>query len=173
MSGAAGAARVPGLVWRCVAFDALSARELQCIYMARQRVFTLEQDCAFLDADGFDELAHHLAAWLPSEREPLAYARLLPPGAKYLEASIGRVLTAGSVRGRGLGRELMARALAQVDSTWPGSPVRIAAQSRLEAFYASLGFVAVGAPYLEDGIDHTEMVRASGPAGASLPVASG
>jgi ElaA protein len=37
--------------------------------------------------------------------------------------------------------------------------VRISAQTRLEAFYASLGFVAVGPPYLEDGVDHTEMLR--------------
>jgi len=147
------------LAWRCVAFEALTPRELQFIYMARQRVFTLEQGCAFLDADGFDELAHHLAAWSPSDAEPLAYARLLPPGAKYADASIGRVLTSLAMRGRGLGRELMVRALALVESTWPGSAVRISAQTRLEAFYASLGFVAAGAPYVEDGIDHTEMVR--------------
>jgi ElaA protein len=28
----------------------------------------------------------------------------------------------------------------------------------LERFYAEFGFVAVGAPYLEDGIDHIEML---------------
>ena len=54
------------------------------------------------------------------------------------------------------------RALVFVESTWPGAAVRISAQSRLEAFYASLGFVAVGPPYLEDGVDHTEMLRPAG-----------
>jgi len=39
--------------------------------------------------------------------------------------------------------------------------VRISAQTHLETFYASFGFVAVGPPYLEDGIDHTEMLRAA------------
>ena len=155
--GPAGAARA--LEWRCVAFDALTPRALQSIYMARQRVFAVEQACAFLDADGLDELAEHLAAWLPDEREPLAYARLLPPGARYVEASIGRVLTASCARGQGLGRELMVRALARVATTWPGSGIRISAQTRLEAFYASLGFSAAGPPYLEDGVDHTEMLR--------------
>ena len=173
MSSAHAAGSITELVWRSVPFDALSVRQLQSIYMARQRVFTVEQGCAFLDADGFDELAHHFAAWLPSEREPLAYARLLPPGAKYLEASIGRVLTGMSVRGRGLGRELMLRALAQVDSTWPGSPVRIAAQARLEAFYASLGFAVAGARYLEDGIEHAEMLRPGELRVASLPPPGG
>ena len=39
--------------------------------------------------------------------------------------------------------------------------MRISARTHLETFYASFGFVAVGPPYLEDGIDHTEMLRAA------------
>ena len=128
--------------------------------MARQEVFAIEQHCAYLDVDGLDERAYHLAAWSPLQREPLAYARLLEPGAKYAEPSIGRVLTTAAARGRGLGRELMVRALAHAAATWPGVGVRIGAQSRLESFYASLGFVVAGPRYLEDGIDHTEMLRA-------------
>ena len=155
--------------WRVVPFDALSPRELQYIYMARQAVFSVEQQCAFMDADGLDERAYHLAAWSPAQREPLAYARLLEPGAKYAEPSIGRVITTAAARGRGLGRETMVRALAHAAEIWPGAAVRIAAQSRLEGFYASLGFVIASPRFLEDGIDHTEMVRpASGsPFGAT------
>ena len=148
------------LTWRCVPFDSLGPRELQAIHRARQRVFVVEQSCFFLDADDLDELAHHLAAWARDDAEPVAYARLLPPRSKYAEASIGRVLTSRDMRGRGVGRELMARALALVAAIWPGAGVRISAQTRLETFYASLGFVAVGPPYLEDGVEHTEMLRA-------------
>jgi len=154
------AAVVAAATWRVVPFDSLSLHELQCIYMARQAVFVVEQRCAFRDADGLDERAHHLAAWSPIQREPLAYARLLEPGAKFAEASIGRVLTTTAARRRGLGRETMVRALAHAAVIWPGVAVRICAQSRLEAFYASLGFVVAGPRYLEDGIDHTEMVHA-------------
>ena len=49
-------------------------RELQYIYMARQKVFAIEQPCAYLDADGFDEQAFHLAAWssvLRPSRSPM------------------------------------------------------------------------------------------------------
>jgi len=152
-------------VWRVVPFDALTARELQYIYMARQAAFVVEQQCAFMDADGLDERAHHLAAWSASQREPVAYARLLEPGAKYAEASIGRVVTTAAARGRGWGRETMVRALAHAAATWPGVPVRIAAQSRLEGFYASLGFVVAGPRFLEDGIDHTEMLHSDLSAG--------
>jgi ElaA protein len=159
MRGASPAGPELALVWRITAFDALTPRELQAIYMARQKVFAIEQNCVYLDVDGFDERALHLAAWSPLQREPAAYARLLEPGAKYAEASIGRVLTVGVGRGRGLGRMLMLRALERAAATWPEIAVRIGAQTRLESFYASLGFVAIGPPYLEDGIDHTEMLR--------------
>ncbi len=147
------------LVWRCCRFDALTVRELQFIYMARQNVFAVEQQCAFLDADGLDEQAFHLAAWSPRHREPMAYARLLDPGAKYAEASMGRVITSAPARGIGLGRELVARAIACAEESWPGGAIRISAQARLATFYAGFGFVAVGPPYLQDGIDHTEMLR--------------
>jgi ElaA protein len=158
-SDQAATARDMELTWQLSAFDSLSPRQLQNIYMARQAVFAIEQGCAFMDADGFDERAHHLAAWSTSHREPLAYARLLEPGAKYVDASIGRVLTTAPARGRGFGRETVARALAHVAELWPGAAVRISAQSRLESFYADFGFAAVGPRYLEDGIDHTEMLR--------------
>ena len=146
-------------VWRWCRFDDLSVRELQHIYAARQRVFAIEQQCIYLDVDGCDESAWHLAAWSPAQREPLAYARVLDPGAKYEEASIGRVVTVGAGRGIGLGRELVARAIAAADELWPGGAIRISAQTRLERFYAGFGFVPIGAPYLEDGIPHIEMLR--------------
>lgn len=167
MNGAVAAIDQPPPLWRFMPFESLTVRELQYIYMARQEVFSVEQQCAFLDADGLDERAYHLAAWSPLQREPLAYARLLEPGAKYAEASIGRVMTTAAARGRGFGRETMVRALAHAADTWPGGAVRISAQSRLEAFYESFGFVVASPRYLEDGIDHTEMVHAAPAAGLS------
>jgi ElaA protein len=152
------------LAWRWCRFDDLSVRELQNIYTARQRVFSLEQQCIYLDADGCDESAWHLAAWSPAQREPLAYARVLDPGVKYAEVSIGRVITVGAGRGRGLGRALVTRSIVLTREAWPGMAIRISAQTRLERFYADFGFVAVGEPYLEDGIDHTEMLLGPGAA---------
>ena len=149
--------------WRLSDFESLAARELQYIYMARQAVFAVEQHCAFMDADGFDEQAWHLAAWSTSHRQPLAYARLLEPGVKYVEPSLGRVLTTAPGRGSGLGRETVRRALVHAATLWPRQGVRISAQSRLEGFYAGFGFAVVGERYLEDGIEHTEMLRPAEP----------
>jgi ElaA protein len=157
------------LHWRLRAFDELRPWELARLLRARQEVFVLEQQCLYLDADGVDEHAHHLSAWAldpdnPASRTragmqvPLALARLVAPGVKYAEASIGRVITTGAARGTGLGRELMRRALAACRHLHPGVAVRISAQSRLEAFYASMGFTIESERYLEDGIPHTEML---------------
>jgi ElaA protein len=154
-----GAVVIDDVDWRWRRFEALGVRELQYIYAARQQVFAIEQQCIYLDADGCDEHAFHLAAWSAAQREPLAYARVIDPGVKYLEdVSIGRVITTGAGRGRGIGRELMARAIAHAKAVWPEAAIRISAQTRLERFYLGFGFARVGPPYLEDGIDHTEML---------------
>ncbi len=146
-------------VWRWCRFDELSVFELDAIYRARQQVFAVEQACGYLDADGFDAVSLHLAAWGASREVPLAYARVVRPGHKYAEPSIGRVVTTAAVRGTGLGRELVRRAVAHCGDAFPGHGIRISAQARLERFYADAGFAAVGASYLEDGIAHTEMLR--------------
>jgi ElaA protein len=59
-----------------------------------------------------------------------------------------------------LGRVLMREGLARAARLFPGAPVRIAAQQRLEAFYATLGFRTASAPFDEDGIPHVEMLHA-------------
>lgn len=149
------------LSWRACRFDELSVFDLDAIYRARQQVFSIEQECIYLDADGFDVESLHLAAWSPAHTVPLAYARVVRPGLKYAEPSIGRVITTAPGRGTGLGRELVRRAMAMSRQAFPGHGIRISAQTRLEAFYAEAGFVAVGAPYMEDGIPHTEMLLAA------------
>ena len=145
--------------WRWCRFDQLDVLELDAIYRARQQVFSIEQQCVYLDADGIDAHAFHLAAWSSDRDMPLAYARVVHPGRKYPEPSIGRVITVAAARGTGLGRELVRRAIGRCGEAFAGQAIRISAQTRLERFYAELGFVAVGAPYIEDGIAHTEMLR--------------
>lgn len=144
--------------WRCCPFDELGARELQRIHMARQQVFVVEQNCVYLDADEADETCWHLAAWRDGTAELLAYARIVPPGVKYAESSIGRVITSAAARGTGLGRELVRRAVDQAQALFPGRGIRISAQAHLARFYAGFGFATVGEEYLEDGIPHIEML---------------
>lgn len=143
--------------WHCLPFDRLAPRELQAIHVARQQVFVIEQACLFQDADEADAASLHL--WASERGELLAYARIVAPGIKYADASIGRVLTTRRARGAGLGRALLDRAIAQCRAAHPGCAIVISAQLRLERFYADAGFMREGGDYLEDGQPHLQMRR--------------
>ena len=145
------------ITWRCAHFDQLSAREFHDILQARAAVFVVEQDCAFQDVDGADPACEHLVG--RDDGKIVAYCRLVPPGIKYPEPSIGRVITAKSARRTGAGRALMAMAVERVEALWPGHRIRIGAQQYLERFYGGYGFVQSSDPYDEDGIRHIEMIR--------------
>lgn len=143
-------------IWR--SFAELTADELYDIFVLRQTVFVVEQNCAYLDADGWDRRSRHLYA-RDASGLMIAYLRLLEPGVKYDEPSIGRVITHPSVRRAGMGRALMAEGLRGAAKYFPGAAIRIGAQSWAEKFYGSLGFRRVGEEYLEDDILHREMIR--------------
>ena len=144
------------LEWRLATFDRLAASELYALLQLRTEVFVMEQNCIFQDMDGTDDQAAHLLG--TQEGQLVAYARLFPAGVKFAEASIGRVVTRASSRGQGLGHLLILRAIAAVQTLWGAQPIRIGAQARLKAYYSQHGFVDVGMPFIEDGIDHIEMV---------------
>lgn len=145
------------ITWRFVSFDALTARELYAVLQLRSQVFVVEQDCVFQDMDGADAQAMHLLGMRGGRLA--AYARCFAGGVKFLEASIGRVITHESVRGSGAGHVLMKQAIASLTRQWGAQAIRIGAQARLEQFYRQHGFVKTGAPYIEDGIPHIEMLR--------------
>jgi ElaA protein len=143
--------------WQWYVLSEFSTYELYAIMQARMQVFIVEQACAYQDLDGFDSGAQHLVGW--SDNSVAAYLRVLEPNPRFAERSIGRVITTQAFRGRGLGREILARALDRLDDRFPSDPVRISAQAHLEHFYAAFGFAPASAPYDEDGIPHIEMLR--------------
>jgi ElaA protein len=147
----------PAVRFELRAFDDLSPRELHDALALRQRVFVVEQACLYQDVDGKDPNALHLLG--RDETSALvAYARILPPGARFDVAAIGRVVVAPEHRGQGLARTLMLEAI-RIARDHHGPRVALSAQAHLEAFYASLGFVRVGDVYDEDGIPHVDMRR--------------
>lgn len=153
--------------WTWKEFEALTARELYALLALRAAVFIVEQNCPYQDADGVDPMCRHLIGWRGAEA--VACLRLVPPGIKCAEASLGRVVSAQSVRGSGVGRALFAEGVKEAERVYPGQPIRIGAQAYLERFYSSFGFKTVSAPYLEDGIPHVEMLRAETPGSTAAP----
>jgi ElaA protein len=138
-------------------FAELSPHELYAILELRARVFVVEQTCAYNDLDGHDQNARHL--WITGKSGLVAYARILPPGEKFEEASLGRIISAKEARGTGAGRAIVAAAIASIERLHGKVAIRISAQAYLEKFYGDFGFVRRGEGYLEDGIPHLEMLR--------------
>lgn len=145
-----------GLIWKIKNFSELSTEELYKILAIRQKVFVVEQECYYLDADNYDQKAVHL--WAEQNGEILAYLRVFPENIKYKEASIGRVLTALSVRNKNLGKTLVSFSLQIILNQFKTKSVRISAQDYLIKFYGNFGFKDTGKKYMEDDIPHTEML---------------
>lgn len=136
-------------------FASLSNHALYELLRLRSEVFVVEQHCAYLDPDDKDYEALHVLGH--HQGKLVAYARLLPPGVSYPEASIGRVATRQSARHMGFGRELMEYCITQTLQQFDTREVVISAQAYLEAFYSSLGFVTESDSYMEDDIPHIQM----------------
>jgi ElaA protein len=134
----------------------LDVRLLYELLRLRVEVFVVEQACPYGELDGRDleEGARHY--WLSGDgwgAPVLGCLRLLEEQDDTFR--IGRVCTARSVRGRGLGRQLMDAALAEVGDT----PCVLDAQEHLAGLYRGYGFVAAGPAYEWDGVTHLPMRR--------------
>ena len=143
--------------WALIKFDDLTALELYKIMQLRNEVFVVEQNCVYQDADNKDLQGFHFLGW--DNDKLVAYTRLLPPGLAFEEPSIGRVVTSPSVRKSGIGRELMIQSIDRIQKIYGELPIKIGAQLYLQKFYTSLGFVQTSDIYLEDNIEHIEMVK--------------
>ncbi|MFK8045093.1 MAG: GNAT family N-acetyltransferase [Crocinitomicaceae bacterium] len=138
------------------AFSDLATADLYDILKLRTNVFVVEQNCPYPELDDKDKDGIHV--YCKDENEMLAVARILPAGISYKEWSFGRIATHKKSRGTGLGKELMTACMNFMKLNHPAESVRISAQSHLEKFYGSFGFVSTGKNYLEDGIPHIEML---------------
>lgn len=138
-------------------FQELNVSELYELLRLRSEVFVVEQNCVFLDMDYKDQQCYHVLLFC--EGKLAAYSRLVPPGLSYKEVSIGRVISSPAFRGMGMGKKIMELSIQECQEIFGKKDVRIGAQVYATKFYTSLGFVAEGDPYDEDGIAHIEMVR--------------
>ena len=136
-------------------FDELSLDDLYAILNLRQKVFIVEQDCPYIDADYTDQDAFHLLGYQGNNL--IAYLRAFKPGIKYEGSSMGRIVTEKNSRGIGLGKEIIKEGVRFLKKEYPSYEIVISAQHRLQHFYIELGFISRGDVYLEDNIDHIQM----------------
>jgi len=150
------------LRWDITCFQELSVSQFFDVLQLRVNVFVVEQQCAYPELDEHDRHAEtrHLSGYDES-RQLIAYARILPAGLSFPEVSLGRFVVRKDARGQGIGHQLLSEALKEIQTSWPGHAIRISAQDYLENFYGQYGFTRASDVYLEDGIRHVEMVKAS------------
>lgn len=142
--------------WHCKYFTELSVEQLYDILQLRSEVYVVEQQCIFLDMDGIDKRCYHLFGY--QQNNLVACCRLIAPDISYLhKASIGRVANAASVRGKGVGKQMMHLAIEKCKQLFPSVSIKIGAQLYLKNWYGSFGFTPCGDTYLEDGIEHIHM----------------
>lgn len=142
--------------WNIKKFNQLKVEEIYKILALRNKVFIVEQECAYLDCDDKDLNSYHLFS--EENGEVVAYLRILEKGVSYDEISIGRVAVNKNYRGKGISREMMLKAIEFIENNLKEDTIKIQAQAYLLNFYSSLGFKAVSEEYLEDNIPHIDML---------------
>lgn len=138
-------------------FDELTNKELYEILQMRERIFVVEQNCPYLDADGVDLNSYHVM--LKDGEELVAYLRVIDKGARLEEVSIGRVITLKSRRREGLGSIIMREGIRVAKEKFGAKKIKIGAQAYAVPFYEGVGFKALpNGNYIEDNQPHVYMI---------------
>lgn len=171
---------IEGLRTDVVPFDALDARTLYALVHLRDLVFIVGQRIsAVCEVDGEDPDATHVLAWGPLPRrgwegaeapapleaslralaDPRGGGRCLVGTARLFlgddPVRVGRVAVHPWVQRRGVGAHVMS----VVHDALAGRRAVMHAQRHLEGWYARLGWVRDGEPFVEAEIPHVTMVR--------------
>ena len=127
-------------------------QDAERLLAVRRAVFVREQGVAEqIEVDGHDPACRHVGAALP-DGSLAGTLRISPQG------KIGRLAVLPAWRGRGLGRQLMAKAL-MLAAAGGLEQTHLHAQVRAMAFYRKLGYQPEGEVFVEAGIPHQRMVR--------------
>jgi predicted GNAT family N-acyltransferase len=128
-------------------------RDESAIASIRDDVFVRELGVpAALERDGRDAACEHAIAE-DADGHAIGCARLLADG------SIGRLAVRPDWRGRGVGGALLER-LVEIAAARGQTRVVLNAQTNACDFYTRHGFVRVGEPWIEGGLEHVAMQRA-------------
>ena len=132
----------------------LNPIEFYQVLKLRIDTFVVEQERIYHELDAKDlEEVHVFHTNEGGEID--AYARVFVEGEHLV---FGRVVTAKSSRGKGLGGQLIREILSFCAEKWPGKEIKIEAQEQVVVLYEKYGFEAVGQPFLFESTPHLTMV---------------
>lgn len=142
--------------WQTKNYEFLSKDELYSILKFRIAIFMLEQNSLYEDLDNQDQSAAHFLGY--DNHQLIAYGRVNIDSKKHA-AVIRRICIHESYRKQKLGKTLMEKVMKYVNHQKNLQYAELDAQSRLQKFYESFGFIAEGAPYDDSGVMHIRMVK--------------
>lgn len=132
----------------------LDTLEFYKILKLRIDTFVVEQERIYHELDEKDLTAVHIFH-VNEQEEVDTYVRVFEEGEKVV---FGRLVTAPSARGKGLGNSLVEEILLLCEKKWPRKMIEIEAQEQVVGLYEKFGFVTRGAPFIFESTPHIKMI---------------
>ena len=136
-------------------YNELSKDQFFDILKLRIEIFVVEQSCYYQELDDEDKEAFHVSIY--NNGIIVAVGRIIP-NLNNREVKIGRIAVRMNQRKKGLASTMMEDMLNFISKKYGDFSVLLSAQTYLIKFYQSYGFNEIGDTYLEDGIEHINMV---------------
>ena len=136
-------------------YNDLSKDQFFDILKLRIEIFVVEQCCYYQELDNEDKEAFHVSIYY--DGIIVAVGRIIP-NLHNKEVKIGRIAVKIEHRKKGLAYKMMKDIMNFISKKYKNFSVLLSAQTYLIEFYQSFGFKEIGNTYLEDGIEHINMV---------------
>ena len=136
-------------------YNDLSKDQFFDILKLRIEIFVVEQCCYYQELDNEDKEAFHVSIY--NDGIIVAVGRIIP-NLHNKEIKIGRIAVKMEHRKKGLAYKIMKDIMNFISKKYKNFSVLLSAQTYLIEFYQSFGFKEIGNTYLEDGIEHINMV---------------
>ena len=136
-------------------YNDLSKDQFFDILKLRIEIFVVEQCCYYQELDDEDKVAFHVSIY--NDGIIVAVGRIIP-NFYNKEVKIGRIAVKMEYRKKGLAYKMMKDIMNFISKKYKNFSVLLSAQTYLIEFYQSFGFKEIGSMYLEDGIEHINMV---------------
>ena len=136
-------------------YNDLSKDQFFDILKLRIEIFVVEQCCYYQELDNEDKEAFHVSIY--NDGIIVAVGRIIP-NLHNKEVKIGRIAVKIEHRKKGLAYKMMKDIMNFISKKYKNFSVLLSAQTYLIEFYQLFGFKEIGNTYLEDGIEHINMV---------------
>ncbi|WP_297664393.1 GNAT family N-acetyltransferase [uncultured Streptococcus sp.] len=141
-------------MWHKKYLQELDTLEFYKILKLRIDTFVVEQERIYHELDEKDLKAVHIFHVNKQEKID-AYARVFVEDGKVV---FGRLVTAPSDRGKGLGNRLVEEILLLCEKKWPRKIIEIEAQEPVVGLYEKFGFVTQGETFIFESTPHIKMI---------------